>query len=98
MNRMAIRPARTADAAALAAVGHLAANGFRSVVLWVLAGNRRARRFYERHGWRADGGVGDYAGAPKLRYRLEEAHGRAHRGAEGAEARDGEKARGAVYE
>jgi GNAT superfamily N-acetyltransferase len=24
-------------------------------VLWVLAGNRRARRFYEREGWRPDG-------------------------------------------
>jgi GNAT superfamily N-acetyltransferase len=54
-----------------AAVKHLAANGFGSAVLWVLAGNRRGRRFYERHGWRTDGGVGDYAGAPKLRYPLE---------------------------
>jgi ribosomal protein S18 acetylase RimI-like enzyme len=35
----------------------LAGNGFREVRLWVLAGNRRARRFYERHGWFSDGVV-----------------------------------------
>ena len=23
--------------------------------LWVLTGNKRARRFYEQHGWTADG-------------------------------------------
>jgi GNAT superfamily N-acetyltransferase len=54
-----------------AAVRHLAAKGFGSAVLWVLDGNRRARRFYERRGWRTDGSVGEYAGVPKLRYRLE---------------------------
>jgi GNAT superfamily N-acetyltransferase len=26
-------------------------------VLWVLDGNARARRFYERHGWVPDGGI-----------------------------------------
>jgi len=30
--------------------------GTRAVGLWVLAANTRARRFYERHGWVADGG------------------------------------------
>ncbi len=29
--------------------------GLARAVLWVLAENARARRFYERHGWRADG-------------------------------------------
>jgi ribosomal protein S18 acetylase RimI-like enzyme len=33
---------------------HLVADGFAEAVLWVLPGNARARRFYERHGWRAD--------------------------------------------
>ena len=33
----------------------LAADGFALAVLWVLPGNARARRFYERHDWRADG-------------------------------------------
>jgi GNAT superfamily N-acetyltransferase len=28
---------------------------FDQAVLWVLAANRRARTFYERHGWAADG-------------------------------------------
>ncbi|HXQ61759.1 MAG TPA: GNAT family N-acetyltransferase [Acidimicrobiales bacterium] len=29
--------------------------GFRSASAWVLETNARARRFYERHGWRGDG-------------------------------------------
>ncbi len=29
---------------------------YTSAVLWVLSSNARARRFYERAGWRADGG------------------------------------------
>lgn len=29
--------------------------GFVEAILWVLPGNRRARRFYERAGWRDDG-------------------------------------------
>jgi GNAT superfamily N-acetyltransferase len=29
--------------------------GYPSASLWVLVGNERARRFYERHGWRAEG-------------------------------------------
>jgi RimJ/RimL family protein N-acetyltransferase len=34
----------------------LEAGGYRRVVLWVLADNARARRFYERAGFAADGG------------------------------------------
>jgi RimJ/RimL family protein N-acetyltransferase len=33
----------------------LAEEGYNSAMLWVLADNPRARRFYEREGWRADG-------------------------------------------
>jgi GNAT superfamily N-acetyltransferase len=37
-----------------AALGHLAAFGFRRAVLWVLTGNAPARRFYEARGWMCD--------------------------------------------
>lgn len=37
------------------AVTKLAAGGWRRAVLWVLTGNARARRFYERGGWAPDG-------------------------------------------
>jgi ribosomal protein S18 acetylase RimI-like enzyme len=30
------------------------------VRVWVLRDNHRARRFYQRHGFHADGTVGDY--------------------------------------
>lgn len=30
-------------------------DGFEAAVLWVLRGNERAARFYEREGWRPDG-------------------------------------------
>ena len=40
-----------------AAVHALAASGFKRATLWVLDGNERARRFYEKHGWRADSSV-----------------------------------------
>ena len=33
----------------------LAEEGYTTAMLWVLADNPRARRFYEREGWRADG-------------------------------------------
>ncbi|MFJ2784551.1 GNAT family N-acetyltransferase [Streptomyces sp. NPDC093249] len=33
----------------------LARDGYRTAALWVLAGNARARRFYEAAGWRPDG-------------------------------------------
>ncbi|HTU72949.1 MAG TPA: GNAT family N-acetyltransferase [Trebonia sp.] len=38
-----------------AAVAWLAAAGYERAVLWVLADNARARRFYEIAGWRPDG-------------------------------------------
>lgn len=37
------------------AVERLRAAGTTTARLWVLEQNPRARRFYERHGWRADG-------------------------------------------
>lgn len=37
------------------AVDRLRAAGTTTARLWVLEENVRARRFYERHGWRADG-------------------------------------------
>ncbi|MEZ5245728.1 MAG: GNAT family N-acetyltransferase [Acidimicrobiales bacterium] len=45
------------------------------IVLWVLEGNERARRFYEARGWRLDGGrrderIGDER-LSDLRYRLD---------------------------
>ena len=55
------------------AQGALRDAGFDEAVLWVLVGNDRACRFYERHGWRADGtevvkDVHDCP-VPELRYR-----------------------------
>jgi ribosomal protein S18 acetylase RimI-like enzyme len=38
-----------------AATDELRHAGYVEAVLWVLDGNRRARRFYEREGWRSDG-------------------------------------------
>jgi GNAT superfamily N-acetyltransferase len=49
--------------------------GLRPVLLWVLAGNDRARRFYEKAGFHVDGATHDYeiAGAtlPEVRYRYD---------------------------
>jgi GNAT superfamily N-acetyltransferase len=50
--------------------------GIRPVVLWVLAANARARRFYQLAGWRADGAekMADLLGGvqlPEVRYRLD---------------------------
>ncbi|MFI0240363.1 GNAT family N-acetyltransferase [Streptomyces sp. NPDC016845] len=39
--------------------GHMKALGFDVSALWVLRDNLRARRFYERAGYRADGGAQD---------------------------------------
>jgi GNAT superfamily N-acetyltransferase len=39
-----------------AATERLVALGFTEAVLWVVKGNARARRFYEREGWAPDGG------------------------------------------
>ena len=41
----------------VAAQGALRARGSTAAVLWVLATNERARRFYERGGWTVDGGT-----------------------------------------
>ena len=38
-----------------AAVGDMVGAGFAAAILWVLDTNDRARRFYERAGWRPDG-------------------------------------------
>lgn len=38
-----------------AARAELVRRGFKAALLWVLAGNARAMRFYERDGWAADG-------------------------------------------
>ncbi|WP_052434936.1 GNAT family N-acetyltransferase [Streptacidiphilus melanogenes] len=38
-----------------AATHRLAGDGLHTLSLWVLERNAQARRFYERHGWRADG-------------------------------------------
>ena len=40
-----------------AALAELRRQGFTAATLWVLDSNRRARSFYERQGWRADGSV-----------------------------------------
>jgi len=57
------------------AVSGLRASGFRAAILWVLAGNARGRRFYERAGWRADGATMDWetsgARLPEIRYHIE---------------------------
>ncbi|GAA2862366.1 N-acetyltransferase [Actinoplanes cyaneus] len=59
----------------LAARRILAADGYSEMRLWVLAGNERARRFYERAGMTTDGVTATHrlidAGIelPKLRYR-----------------------------
>jgi GNAT superfamily N-acetyltransferase len=57
----------------LAAHEQLARLGFAEAVLWVLPGNRRARRFYEAAGWVADGAErsAEVQGVvvPEVRYR-----------------------------
>lgn len=45
----------------------LAAMGFASAYLWVLRGNERAGRFYERQGWLDDGGRKTVDGLEELR-------------------------------
>jgi GNAT superfamily N-acetyltransferase len=49
----------------------LAATGRRDLALWVLEGNDRARRFYERAGWRDDDGMKPFgdSGLYEVRYR-----------------------------
>ena len=60
------------------ATGHWRARGTDTLVLWVLEGNARARRFYEAMGWLPDGGLQllEMAGAKlyEIRYRLGPVH------------------------
>jgi len=57
-----------------AAIESLRGLGFHTATLWVLEDNPRARRFYEREGWAADGGrretehLGVHTG--EVRYRI----------------------------
>lgn len=53
------------------ATERLRAAGFREATLWVFAANAGARGFYERLGWRPDGGtrVEEAYGEPELRLR-----------------------------
>jgi ribosomal protein S18 acetylase RimI-like enzyme len=46
--------------------------GFDEVTLWVLEENRRARAFYEKHGFHLDGGSRPYpnTNVPEVRYRV----------------------------
>lgn len=57
-----------------AAVAALTDFGFPELVLWVVRENARARRFYERNGWVAEGGEqrAEFGGATvvELRYRF----------------------------
>lgn len=57
-----------------AALSGMREDGHRAAVLWVLRGNMRARRFYERGGWATDGAerASEAAlGVPSVRYRIE---------------------------
>jgi ribosomal protein S18 acetylase RimI-like enzyme len=47
-----------------AAIEAMRERGYRESILWVLEGNRRAEAFYERRGWKRDGGAraADYPG------------------------------------
>ena len=56
-----------------AAVEAMRGRGAADAILWVLEDNPRARRFYEREGWHADGSAeSEYLGltVPLVRYRL----------------------------
>lgn len=46
--------------------------GFAELTLWVLEENRNARRFYEKYGFRLDGGTKMYpkTAVPEVRYRI----------------------------
>jgi GNAT superfamily N-acetyltransferase len=56
-------------------LGELRRRGLQPVLLWVLAANDRARRFYEKAGFHADGPIVDFevggATLPELRYRYD---------------------------
>ncbi len=54
------------------ALAELQHRGYAECTLWVLAENRPARGFYEKLGWRPDGGRMLYGGTdvPEVRYRI----------------------------
>jgi GNAT superfamily N-acetyltransferase len=52
------------------ALAELRARGFKLAVLWVLAGNHRARRFYERFGWTADGATKEVTRTDHVRHEV----------------------------
>ena len=62
-----------------AAKDWFAREGYPTAMLWVLADNPRARRFYEREGWALDGvtKTGKFLGVPvaEVRYRISFAEG-----------------------
>ncbi|MEU7062533.1 GNAT family N-acetyltransferase [Streptomyces sp. NPDC046161] len=72
-----VRPDRIGSGVGRALLGavhaRMEARRFEALALWVLAGNRQARRFYERSGYRADGAAqeDDYGDVSltELRYR-----------------------------
>lgn len=73
-------PDRWGSGAAAALIEHtedrFRAEGFETAVLWVLADNPRARRFYEKHGWEPSGVSADFDAycdvrAPEVEYRKE---------------------------
>jgi GNAT superfamily N-acetyltransferase len=59
----------TAVALEAAAREHLRGGGFNEATLWTLAANARARRFYEKRGWRHDESTKELMGAACVRYR-----------------------------
>jgi hypothetical protein len=60
-----------------AGLRRLAEDGYREAILWVLATNDRARRFYEAGGWGVDGSTksDDSRGLPLLEVRYRHAAG-----------------------
>jgi GNAT superfamily N-acetyltransferase len=52
------------------ALADLRAQGFHVAILWVLATNHRARRFYERFGWAPDGATKNVTRADHVRHEV----------------------------
>ena len=50
------------------ALGEMTRAGFNRVILWVFADNRRARRFYEKHGFSLTGKTQTVYGAEEVMY------------------------------
>jgi GNAT superfamily N-acetyltransferase len=70
-----VDPQRWGDGTAVtleeAARAHLRDKHFTEATLWTLVANTRARRFYEKRGWRLDGSTKELMGATCVRYRTE---------------------------